>query len=446
MKKLVAILLIVLLGINNVYAKEEASIYSIQINVASRILRLFNNGSLIKEYPVAVGKQTSKTPLGSFEIKNKVINPYWNNKGNGVAPGPQNPLGIRWMGISAPRGTYGIHGNNVPSSINTFASGGCIRMYNNDVEELYSLVSIKTTVQIIYEDIEVKQDKYTDTPVLLVYPDVYKKKGAESLLKKLIASNKNITQEQASRALKLVGSSISNPIAVCDGTAIMLNNQFVTKDAFVEEDQVYIYQLAALDIFGIDNNLIIDFSIPVLEKDNKVYVNLTQITSKTGGQIKLDKMNNNVYLSNSIMKINGKYLSNYTGGFDKENLMKSSLIGQLGNYADAYSKEFVNLKELCKQQNWVLKADSLSKIMDIEVPLRVKVGNAYINTEFYDGRYYINSEEAVNIPSIQSQNMNLYSYKDKDYYDLYEIMDIYEYQKDNFLTTVEVLKLLDSEV
>ena len=80
------------------------------------------------------------------------------------------------------------------------------------------------------------------------------------------------------------------------------------------------------------------------------------------------------------------------------------------------------------------------------MPLRVKVGNAYINTEFYDGRYYINSEEAVNIPSIQSQNMNLYSYKDKDYYDLYEIMDIYEYQKDNFLTTVEVLKLLDSKV
>lgn len=446
MKKVVTILLIAFLCINNVYAKEEAPIYSIQINVASRTLRLFNNGSLIKEYPVAVGKQTSKTPLGSFSIRNKVINPYWNNKGNVVAPGPRNPLGIRWMGINAPRGTYGIHGNNVPSSISTFASGGCIRMYNNDVEELYSLVGIKTSVQIIYEDIEVKQDKYTDTPVLIVYPDVYKKKGAESLLKKLTASNKNITQEQASRALKLAGSSISNPIAVCDSTAVMLNNQFVTKDAFVEENEVYIYYLAALDILGIDSNVILDLSIPVLEKDNKIYVDLTQIAAKTGGQLKIDKMNNNVYLNSKIIKINGKYLSNYTGGFDKENLLKSSLIEQLGNDTNASSKEFINLKELCKQQNWRLKADSLSKIMDILVPLRVKVGDTYINTEFYNGRYYINSEEAVNIPSIQSQNLNLYSYKDKNYYDVYEIMDIYECQKDNFFTTLEVLKLLTSEV
>lgn len=319
-------------------------------------------------------------------------------------------------------------------------------MFNNDVEELYSLVGIKTSVQIIYEDIEVKQDKYTDTPVLIVYPDVYKKKGAESLLKKLTASNKNITQEQASRALKLAGSSISNPIAVCDSTAVMLNNQFVTKDAFVEENEVYIYYLAALDILGINSNVILDLSIPVLEKDNKIYVDLTQIAAKTGGQLKIDKMNNNVYLNSKIIKINGKYLSNYTGGFDKENLLKSSLIEQLGNDTNASSKEFINLKELCKQQNWRLKADSLSKIMDILVPLRVKVGDTYINTEFYNGRYYINSEEAVNIPSIQSQNLNLYSYKDKNYYDVYEIMDIYECQKDNFFTTLEVLKLLTSEV
>jgi hypothetical protein len=446
LKKLVTILLIILLCIVNVYAKEEAPSYSIQINVATRTLRLFESGSLIKEYPVAVGKPATKTPLGIFEIKNKAINPYWNNKGNGVAPGPRNPLGIRWMGISIPKGTYGIHGNNVPSSISTFASGGCIRMYNNDVEELYSKVGLKTTVQIIYENIEMKQDKFTDTPVLIVYPDVYKIKGAESLLKKLTVSNKNITQEQASRTLKLTRSSLSNPVAVCSSTAVFLNNQFVTNDAFVEENKVYIYYLAALEIFGIDNSIVTDLSIPILEKDNKVYVDLTQIASKTGGQLKVDKINDNVYLSSNIIKINGKYLSNYTGGFDKENLMKSSLIGQLGNYVGDKSKEYVNLKELCKQHNWKLKADSLSKIMNIEVPLRVKVGETYISTAFYDGRYYIHSEDAVNIPEIQSQDINTYSYKDKNYYDVYEIMDIYECQKDYFLTTVEVLKPLNSEV
>jgi multimeric flavodoxin WrbA len=446
LKKLVTILFIILLCTANVYAKEEAPSYSIQINVATRTLRLFESGSLIKEYPVAVGKIATKTPLGIFEIKNKAINPYWNNKGKGVAPGPRNPLGIRWMGISIPKGTYGIHGNNVASSIGTFASGGCIRMYNNDVEELYSKVGLKTTVEIIYENIEMKQDRYTDTPVLIVYPDVYKKKGAESLLKKLTASNKNITPEQASRALKLTGKSISNPVAVSSSTAVLLNNQFVTNDAFIEGSEVYLYYLAALEIFGIDNSIVTDLSIPVLEKDNKVYVNLTQIASKSGGQLKVDKINNNVYLNNNIIKINGKYLSYYTGSFDKENLIKSSLIGQLGNYAADKSKEFVNLKELCKQHNWKLKADSLSKIMDIEVPLRVKVGETYISTAFYNGRYYICSEDAVNIPEIQSQKLNTYSYKDKNYYDVTEIMERYECQKDYFSTTVEVLKLVNSEV
>lgn len=446
LKKLVTILLIIFLCIINVYAKDETPIYSIQINTASRTLRLFDNGILIKEYPVAVGKPSTKTPLGNFEIRNKTVNPYWHNKGNGVAPGPRNPLGIRWMGLNAPRGTYGIHGNNVPASISTFASGGCIRMFNNDVEQLYSLVGIKTPVQIIYEDIEVKQDKYTDAPVLVVYPDAYKKKDAESLIKKLIASNQNITEEQASRALKIAAHGVSNPVAVCGNTAVMLNNQFATTDAFVEEENVYINQLAAKEILGIDSDIIINLSIPVLEKDSKIYVNLTQLASKSGGQLKLDKVNNNVYLSNNIIKINGKYLSSYTGGFDKENLIKSSLISKLGNYTTSNNKEFIDIKDLCKQQNWKLKANSLSKIIEIEVPMRVKVGETYISTEFYDGRYYINSEEAIDIPNIENQSINLYSYKDKNYYDVYEIMDIYECQKDDFLTTIEVFMPLHSEV
>ena len=442
MKKSVIIALIILLCISSVYAEEQASVYSIQINVASKTLRLFDHGSLKKEYPVAVGKPATKTPIGSFTIKSKVVNPYWKN----VAPGPQNPLGRRWMGISISSGSYGIHGNNVPSSISTFASGGCVRMYNNDVEELYAMVGIKTPVQIVYENIELKQDQYSNTPVLMVYPDVYKKKSAAGLLKNLTAKNKNITQEQASRALKLSGSSMAKPVAVCDSTAVLLNNQFATNDAFIEANEVYIYYMAAMDILGIDGETIADLAIPVIEKDNKAYVSLTQIVSKTGGELKLDANNNNVYLNHYIIKINGKYLGSYTGGFDKENLLEANLISQLGNAAAVDSKEKVNLKELCKKQDWQLKADSLNKMMDIEVPLRVKVGDIYINTEFYNGKYYINSTTAANIPDIQSQNLNLYGYKDINYYDVYEIMEQYECQKDYFFTTLEVFKPLDSEV
>jgi hypothetical protein len=441
LKKFVAISLIIFLCISGVYAEEQSPVYHIQINIASRTLRLFEHGSLIKEYPVAVGKPATKTPVGSFVIKSKVINPYWKN----VAPGPRNPLGRRWMGISVPRGSYGIHGNNVATSISTFASGGCVRMYNNDVEELYDKIGIKTPVQIVYENIEFEQDKYSNTPVLMVYPDVYKKKSAEGILKNLTANNKNITQEQAARALKLAGSSMSKPIAVCDGTALLLNNQFATNDVFIENNEVYIYYLAAMDILGMDGETIADLAIPVMEKDNKAYVSLTQIVSKTGGELKLDANNNNAYLNHYIIKINGKYLGSYKGGFDKENLLEANLMNQLGNAA-VDSKEKVNLKELCKKQNWQLKADSLNKTMNIEVPLRVKVGDTYINTEFYNGRYYINSATAINIPDIQSQNLNLYGYKDIHYYDVYEMMERYECQKDYFFTTLEVFKPLDSEV
>jgi hypothetical protein len=409
-------------------------------------LKLFSNGSLVKEYPVAVGKPTSKSPLGSFVIRNKVINPYWNNKGNTVAPGPKNPLGIRWMGISAPRGTYGIHGNNIPSSIGTFASGGCIRMYNNDVEELYATVSLTTPVQIIYENIEIKQDKYNNSSVLLVYPDIYKQKKAEGILKKLIISNPNITQAQVEKALKLAGGNISSTVAVSENTAVMLNNQFATNDAIIENNQVYIYYMAAIDIFGVNDNIITDGSIPILEKDNKVYVNLSQIVAAAGGKLKIDSNNNNVFVSLNLVKVNGRYLSSYKGDFDKEYMLESKSFSELKNNVADNSKEILSLKELCKQQDWQLNTDSLNKVIDIKVPLRVKIGDLYINTTAYKDRYYINSEDASTIPEIQTQNLNLYSYKDKSYYDLYEIMDIYECQKDDFFTIIEVFKIMNSEV
>jgi len=89
----------------------------------------------VKTYPVAVGKPSTPTPTGVFKIVNKVINP------SGI-------LGTRWMGLSIPNGTYGIHGTNNPSSIGKFISNGCVRMYNSDVEELFPQINIGTPVII----------------------------------------------------------------------------------------------------------------------------------------------------------------------------------------------------------------------------------------------------------------------------------------------------------
>lgn len=105
------------------------------INTVARRLSHFDGDRLVKEYPVAVGKQSTPTPNGYYKIKNKVVNP------GGV-------LGSRWMGMDIPGGNYGIHGTNNPASIGTAASLGCVRMFNHHVEELFSNVSIGTPVHI----------------------------------------------------------------------------------------------------------------------------------------------------------------------------------------------------------------------------------------------------------------------------------------------------------
>ncbi len=104
------------------------------INVSAKRLTVYRNGSIYREYIVATGKPTTPTPIGSFTIVNKQID-------------PGGPYGTRWLGLSI-RG-YGIHGTNNPASIGTAASNGCIRMYNEDVEALFNITSVGTPVRIL---------------------------------------------------------------------------------------------------------------------------------------------------------------------------------------------------------------------------------------------------------------------------------------------------------
>lgn len=105
----------------------------ITISIAAKTLSLYREGKLVKTYPVATGKPTTPTPRGNFTIVNKQVN-------------PGGPFGTRWMGLSIPH--YGIHGTNNPASIGTAASNGCIRMYNDDVNELFNQVGVGTVVNI----------------------------------------------------------------------------------------------------------------------------------------------------------------------------------------------------------------------------------------------------------------------------------------------------------
>jgi lipoprotein-anchoring transpeptidase ErfK/SrfK len=109
------------------------------VSIPDRKLALVEDGRVVKVYPTAVGAPGSPSPIGAFTIINRVQHPTWYGPRKPVPPGKANPLGTRWLGLSL-KG-YGIHGTNAPHSIGRAASHGCIRMLNQDVEELFELVS-----------------------------------------------------------------------------------------------------------------------------------------------------------------------------------------------------------------------------------------------------------------------------------------------------------------
>ena len=124
------------------------------INKSNNQLAYYSNTKLVRTFKVGTGRQRSYTPEGTFKIVNKIKNrPYYS--GNIPGGDPRNPLGNRWLGINA-RGTWGttyaIHGNSNPSSIGGYVSAGCVRMYDEEVEWLFSQVKINTPVIITYSN------------------------------------------------------------------------------------------------------------------------------------------------------------------------------------------------------------------------------------------------------------------------------------------------------
>jgi hypothetical protein len=128
---------------NQPIVKPEGKL-SIVINVGQRILEVYSDGTSYKKYRVAVGKSSTPTPIGEWNIVWKAYD--W---GTG--------FGTRWMGLNVPWGIYGIHGTNKPWSIGQFASHGCIRMRNKDVEELFEWLPIGTPVRIEGRKIKVER-------------------------------------------------------------------------------------------------------------------------------------------------------------------------------------------------------------------------------------------------------------------------------------------------
>ena len=110
-------------------------------------LTVFLGKHWLKEYIVSIGAEQA-TPTGSFTVTNKLINPDWFRPGKQTIPygDRRNILGTRWIGLS--KKGYGIHGTATPGAIGQAVTKGCVRMVNNNVEEVFELVTVGTEVEI----------------------------------------------------------------------------------------------------------------------------------------------------------------------------------------------------------------------------------------------------------------------------------------------------------
>ena len=107
----------------------------ITVFLLQKQLRLSLSAQQHLVYPIAVGKSATPTPKGRWLIQNKKILT------------DAGPFGTHWLGLNNPG--YGIHGTNQPELIGSAVSGGCIRMHNHNIKDLFDRVRLGTSVIII---------------------------------------------------------------------------------------------------------------------------------------------------------------------------------------------------------------------------------------------------------------------------------------------------------
>jgi lipoprotein-anchoring transpeptidase ErfK/SrfK len=127
-------------------AREVRARRQVLVSIPDRKLAVIENGKVLRTFNVSVGAEVSPSPIGKFEIVNRLANPTYYHSGVVIPAGKNNPLGPRWVGLD--KQGYGIHGTSAPGSIGKAASHGCIRMHNRDVVEFATLVNVGDTVEI----------------------------------------------------------------------------------------------------------------------------------------------------------------------------------------------------------------------------------------------------------------------------------------------------------
>lgn len=176
------------------------------INLPQRMAFLFRGGRLERAYPVAVGRRDWPTPTGEFTVRTREQDKTWyvpvsiqeemRREGKPVLtqvpPGPDNPLGRHWIGLSLP--AIGIHGTNAPASVYGFRSHGCLRMHPDDVADLFDRVAVGERGRIVYEPLLLGQDG--DGKIWFeANPDAYRRGAATVDTVKEMAREKGIGED-----------------------------------------------------------------------------------------------------------------------------------------------------------------------------------------------------------------------------------------------------------
>ena len=122
--------------------------FNILVNKSQNVLFLKTGEEVLKIYHVSTGRDNI-TPVGTFKIATKIEKPVWFRNGGSPIPSesPDNELGSRWMGFDTDP-HYGIHGTLHPESIGQQVTAGCVRLKNEDVEELFDIIPVGTNVVI----------------------------------------------------------------------------------------------------------------------------------------------------------------------------------------------------------------------------------------------------------------------------------------------------------
>ncbi|NJN30391.1 MAG: L,D-transpeptidase [Synechococcales cyanobacterium RM1_1_8] len=132
-------------------AKSRVSNRRLVIRLADRRVYVYEGQHLFVSYPIAIGREGWETPKGEFKVFQRIQDPSWQHPWTGeiVPPGPDNPLGRRWIGFwSDGVNAIGFHGTPNESLVGQAVSHGCIRMKNKDVENLFAMVGDGTTVTV----------------------------------------------------------------------------------------------------------------------------------------------------------------------------------------------------------------------------------------------------------------------------------------------------------